>query len=674
MIPFTLKCGGVEKSLADWGIDDLEYNWENLAPHYVTFTIGGRAIDAASIFPYGATVEVWQGRTAIGVGGKRWFYGRVEPWELAGVGGDVPTEDQIGRLVNPWWYLERLIYQMTFTLAPGVPFGAQQLGAGNTYTTPRVVLNVAYDPVNGWKFLTTGQQIAAALQWAISQGAPIQIGNLAPWASPATDFQKGITCAQVIQKMWQIESDFVVVWDYSTMPYPTVHFLKGNSTNLVINATPGQKQPRSQNAAGLLLTPVNINLSAGNWLDKVHIKPRPDWQKSYVRIFYDQISSVNQSQYLSLGLDAYPNPLPVDTESLFRGVDLFYDLAGARVSQTLEEEIITSAAFDITSVAQWKTWKQELNAANVASVVILGASTTPPSDTNHPAAAIACLDTDNNGNPVAYNVACAFELADGMYHDWMTFAGQKVRATAWAFITYKAAAGQKARTLYKQLTYEFTAIALNTVNVPTTVWTFSQTIQSYAEAQPYGVAQAIYQAWQALAAEGSISSVEQELSGVIGFNTCLNFITPNQPAWANLNAVVQSVSGSALKGTTTVWFGAPLHITPAQLMDLVRVSRFRVPSLNLAYLFGGALNNGGGTVRHPRKSHKHSSEGGADHKITDAVYGSANPDTETNPQLQGQVLLNPLPSAAMPNGEPAPLFQLSADDVAAIENLNSPPS
>lgn len=619
MIPFTLLCNGIEKSLADWGIDDLEYEWDNLAPHYLTFTIGGRAIDAASIFPYGATVEVWQGRSAIGQGGTRWFYGRVEPWELAGVGGESPSENQMGRLVNPWWHLAHLVYQMEYISNSGV-----------LYSTPRVVLNVAYDPVTThWKYLTTGQQIAAALQWAIDQGAPIKIGNIAPWASPASDFQKGITCAEVIQKMWRIESDFVVVWDYSTLPYPTIHCLKGSAAQLDPSLSPAQQAP-------LLLAPKNIDLNAANWLEKVRIKPRPDWQKSYVRIFYDQVNAINQSQFLAITIDQWPNPLPADTESKFRGLDLFFDLSGSRISQTLEEEIITTAPFDITSLAQWQRWKPDLAADTIQSVVILNSFTAPPADANHSVPAIQCTDNDANGNAVAYNYACAFELLDGMYHDWMLFPGQKVRATAWAQITHKNGTVE-----FRQLTADFTAVALNTLYTPYTAWTETQTIQAYAENAPQGVAKAIYTAWQALAVEGQLTSIEQELTGAIGFGNCLNFISPQQPAWATLNAVVQSISGSALHGTTNVRFGAPLHLTAAQLVDLMRISRFRFPSLNLAYLFGGALSDGGGTVRHPRKSHTRAAQAGAVHKQKLVVSPSPNPAGETSPANQITIDLDP---------------------------------
>lgn len=626
-IEFTMLCNGVEKSLADWGIDDIEFEWQNMLTRYVTFICAGLAVDANTIFPYGATVEIWQDRTSIGVDGKRWFYGRVEPWDLVGSGR---AEDQHGRLVGIEWYLQNKIYKQNYRL-----FGGWTVDDKPIYITPpptpRVILNVLQDPpTGGYKWASTGEQIIDALQWAISQGAPIQIGNIAPWARPASDFQKGIKCDEVIHKMWRVESDFVFYVDDSTMPYPTVHCLKGSRTNLDPTLTESEKDK-------LVLTPVNINLNAGNWLEKVHIKPRPDWQKAYVQIFYDQTTEINNAQYLSLGEDHWPDPLPNDTESLFRGVDLFFDLSGARISKTYEEEYIATSAFNLTDINQWKKWKPELASPTVTNLVILTATSTPVANTNQPAPALSCLDTDAGGNPVALDPTCVNELTDGMYHDWMPFNGQKVRATAYIQVTEKSGA-----THIHPYTVEFTAVGVNLAGVLTKYWTSTQNIQAYAEPQPQNLARVMWQAWQALAAEGTITSVEKELSNTISIANCLNFTSLTRPEWANLNCIVQSISGSAKNGVTNVQFGAPLHLTAGQLIDLLRVCRFRFPSVDLNFIFGGQLTGGGGTVHHPRKSHARAAQHGKvgqEQKLV--VSASADPASESDPNKQITFTLDP---------------------------------
>ena len=172
---FTILCNGVEKSLADWGLDDLQFSDNDLAPSTVEFTAAGRAVDATDLFAYGSRVTIFKNRNGAGTaytGGSCWFDGRVEPWERSGQPG---AEDCIGRLVNAWWYFDRLQYKMVF-------IEKTSLTSTATYTTNRVILGVTWNGATGWSVLNTGGQIAAAVNWAISQGAPVALGNVAPWA------------------------------------------------------------------------------------------------------------------------------------------------------------------------------------------------------------------------------------------------------------------------------------------------------------------------------------------------------------------------------------------------------------------------------------------------------------------------------------------------------------
>ncbi len=677
---FTIFNAGVEKPLADWGLDDLQFSDNDLAPATVEFTAAGRAVDAADLFAYGSRVIIYQNRTGSGTtwsGGTCWFDGRVEPWERNGTAG---SEDCIGRLVNAWWYFSRLQYKMQFIRTTGV-------GTTTTYTTNRVVLGITINiSGTGWITLNTGAQISAAINWAISQGAPVTLGNVAPWAPVISDFQKCINVDQVIQKMWQIESDFIVVWDYSTVGTnpsspgtPTIHFLKCSTTNLNPTLTTLQK-------AALVLTPVTINLDAGNWISKFKCRPRPDWIKSYVNIDYDQITTIGSGQYLGFGNDHWPATLPTDTESKFRGVDLYFDLAGAKISVTNQQSPFQSASFDITSLAQWQKWKSELLAPTVVSAVILGASTTPASSTSHPAPAIATKEVDSSGAAVAYNSANAYELLDGSHCDWMTdstlmatggypaISAQKVKCTAWVFITYSN--GTKT---FKQITKEFTAVSYNSANVPLLISVNASSVTTYTETQPSGLAQIMYNAWRSLAVEGSFTTLESEIGSTnaqITRANCLNFTSAALSAhagdntildWSAVNAPVRRVSGSAVKGTTMVEFGAPLHLTANALVDYVRASRVRIVTVDVNYLFGGLLATGGGTVKHPRKSHAHAAEHGADEPQVHVVASYATPGDPSS-TMQGKSNLDSgLIASQLAATTPTPVAGYTADDIKTMQ-------
>jgi hypothetical protein len=92
---------------------------------------------------------------------------------------------------------------------------------------------------------TTGQQIADAVNWAIVQGAPIQLGTVDHRdVALQRGFQKGITCADVIKSMFRKEPDFVMDWDSPTMPFPRP-FLQEHGRHAVGHRSHGCEPARS---------------------------------------------------------------------------------------------------------------------------------------------------------------------------------------------------------------------------------------------------------------------------------------------------------------------------------------------------------------------------------------------------------------------------------------------
>lgn len=619
---------GAAKTLAQLGIESATFDLNNLAADVLTFTVGGRAFDAAALWPYGTLLALLK------PDGSRFFVGRVEPWTRE---GRPDAQNHLGRLVNPWWYLEHKIYEQTYqqTQFTSVPAVGSPLPptVTNTYTTPRVVLNILFDGTPGGRGFynaTTGQQIADAVNWAIAAGAPIKLGTVDPATLPFSNFQKGIFCADVIKLMFRLEPDFVVDWDYSTLPFPTLHFRKMAS-----------------------LTPLLVDLTAANIVEQVSIKERPDWQRSYVKINYDQTNSTPVGQYLATYADWYSAngqgimqngsitgaALPADAESLFRGVDLFCDLTGFAATGGSQTASFASQAFDLNDLATWKRWKPALAAANIASVVILGAATAPPADANRPAPAITTnSELDANGNAVAYDPACAYEVTDGEWADWIpNVKGQRVRATAWAQIVHK-----NGTIRYEQIDKDMTCVSQDTQGISKSFSAGITTLTQSAEAVPNGLAKAMWTSWQNLAIEGSFTNVEAVVGATaasqISRSNSLNFRTANpgglRPDWSQVQALVQAISGDILQGITRVQFGAPLHVTGHELIDAVRATRYRVTTIDLAYLFGGALGGGVLAVQFGRKTHARAIQHGAVHKEVDVVSQAVQPVAGTDPIIK----------------------------------------
>ncbi|HEV2691932.1 MAG TPA: hypothetical protein VG347_03475 [Verrucomicrobiae bacterium] len=612
---------GQPVTLATLGIEDFVIEEENLAAHVGTFTVGGKAFDAASLWPYGQNLAVLR------PDGTREFVGRVEPWSRS---ASSDAQNHSGRVMNGWWYLERKIYEQRYSITTG-NYPVAGSTTPQTYTvisTPRVVLNVLFNGINGTGFFqaSTGQQIADAINWAILQGAPIALGVTEPATMPFSDMQKGVLCADVIKLMFRKEPDFVVDWDYTTVPFPTIHFRKAS------------------------LKPITIDLTSTTVREAISIKERPDWQRSYVKINYDQTNSTPNGQFIATYADWYsalgqgnsvsgaPSgaALPGDIESKFRGVDLFCDLSGGSSTATSQTASFASKQFDFTSLQTWQYWKPSLQAGTVSTASILLAGF--GADASRPAPVIVPIDElDAAGNALPYDPTCVYEVVDGQWADWIPKVNsQRLRATAWAKITNK-----NGDVRYEHLTKELTAVNLNTNSISQTFTAGATNIKQYAEPVPVGLAQSMWKSWQNLAIEGSFTDVEAVAGATqnITLSNSLNFKTANpgvngQPDWRNVQARVQSRRRSIKNGTTRIQFGAPLKITGHELIDAVRATRYRVTTIDLTVLFGGQVGSGTSNVRQGRKTHAHHTQHGGTHSEVGVISGAVNPVPGTDPIIK----------------------------------------
>lgn len=287
--------------------------------------------------------------------------------------------------------------------------------------------------------------------------------------------------------------------------------------------------------------------------------------------------------------------------------------------------------------ATWQRWLPELAAENVVNVQIFLNGGDLPADANHAAPLIVPRDEyDENGQTLALDPTCIYEVIDGEWADWIPgVAAQRVRCTAWIRITHKDGTVRDA-----QHHAEPTLVSLNTGGVPSVITQTTRSINAYAEPIPAGLAQAMWTSWHNLAIEGSFTNVEN-IPGTqkITRSNCLNFLTANpgqngRPDWRNVNAAVQRISGSFLKGTTRVEFGAPLRVTGNELIDAIRATRYRTTTIDLGYLFGGALGGGGsGNVKMGRKTHARSAHAGADKHVTLNVSAATEPQQNIDPSI-----------------------------------------
>ena len=554
---WTIEYNGIEKPLADWGITDAVRVRKSQAIGTLTLTAGGRPIDAVELFAYGAVVIVKRD-------GVRWFYGRADWVDRR---GSLNGEDQFGRLVDPWWYLTQLIFKQVYKVFLHYPNNdPTQPPVFQEWDNPHVMLNQAFDYVaHPDGKLTTGEQIREVLQWAISQGAPIQIGEITPDSDVWIDEDKNLLCDQAIIKQMASTPDAVTDWDMTTLPYPTLNIRR---------------------AAELPAVTVPVG---GRPTNQLKIKERPDWARPFVSIHFEQ--SVNG--YLSLYDDNWPSPLPAQKFGGFESCASLLPFTSSGQSATL----VCEAPAPL-SLGWWQVRRQEL-----AGYQAVNLAPTAQRQIQFQAGTLSIISLEQNpdGSVIPLNPALVNELRDGNIADWMVgIGGQRARISVLVNIEHDDGSTQYNMVLYHDCTL---------TNAVSNTYT-SVSITSPGEPLPIGMARQIYEALEGLTAEGMLDQIDAEVASAFDQWCVLNFASAARPAWASLRALPQSITDTIRKGATSVEFGFPGFLNPNQLLALNRAARARLVMTDAAVRYGiPALPSGGAAgVSLGRKSDARSSQ------------------------------------------------------------------
>ena len=196
---WQLTSGGSVFSAAQAGVTEILRRRATQSTETCTVRTAGRAFDAAPLFACGAPVTILRD-------GVPWFVGRVTG---APGSGDGSAEETSYELSGPWWYLENLVSQQSWSLR----------GGETTGLLSRLVLGQALDGSR----LTSGQVLTETLQFAIDAGAPLGIGVVEPAALLPLDELRDVTCAEVLRKILRWHPDCAAWFDHTTAPVPTFH-------------------------------------------------------------------------------------------------------------------------------------------------------------------------------------------------------------------------------------------------------------------------------------------------------------------------------------------------------------------------------------------------------------------------------------------------------------------
>ena len=531
-------------SLASLGLARPRRRLVSQAASTLALTADGSNADAASLLPFGTTVMMFRN-------GVQWFYGVVTktPSQASGRG-----ESQDYEISDPWWFLENLVYQQQW-IAPTYP------GANTTNDPYR-----SHCFLNRWVYNATGnyysrtptdQQIQDVVAFAKTFNTiPLQL-PATPGLIPSMDIPieevRDITCSEVIRKQLRWMPDAVTYFDYSTTP-PTLWILRRAALAPVSVPFPIPGSPPSSP------------------LSSFRINPRYDLYHPSVAVKFERVDKVNQIFWLDLIPQVYP---PTATGHELQALVLTVELEGLndRVVSGAIDVGATSTATVGTQIANlgaydpwWLDKQPWLQRCSTATITNLSYQTADGSG----------LPLDDAENP--YNN----ELLSGQIAPWMNYLAEECTVTAVINYTInQPASGDPPDGPFTgpvaKIGSQSVSVKVQMTNAPAgeqTLYSLANSIS--AEQVPSTLAQTLYQSVGFVPYEGSITLVEPECGGLVGIGNTLNLTGSQQSAWAAMNTVVQQVVENLETGETTIAFGPPSHLGAPDLIELLRLNRFRV--------------------------------------------------------------------------------------------------
>jgi hypothetical protein len=536
---WTLEYDGETKTFEEWGLGPPARTLISQGIDTVQFAQPGASFTVAAQFATGGTATIYRD-------GVRWFFGRFRSPRRH---GDSKSEGYSWKLEGPWRWLDRIIFRQVWKFYVD--------GVLTDWATSRLMLGqkIADDGFT-LEYQNTGVQIQEVAAWAIAHGAPMQLdtADLPAVPFPALEV-KNAFCGECIVKMMQFSPDAVTWFDYSTSP-PTLKIKRRAS-----------------------LVPVTLSQTGGTVIRSGEITPRDDLQAAGVVIEYETTSTVNGFQNRVVTYDIQPDgvttydgetpasiivtPAPLVLASEADVIQQTVTLEGGNISYASAS--IVCEAIDHGSAAWWTARQPQLAHASVRGLVI---------------------------TPVTRTGVLANELKNGNHATWMggTVVEEEIKATA-SYDRYSTLADGVTEILDERVVNEPLSVMIRTTSLSTNTYQ-SAASGTLAEPQPVGMAQAIYSAVRVLHYDGQIELEEEEVTGSVGIGNTLN-LSGGEAALETMNAVVQRVVEECGNGTTQITFGPPKHMGPDDIMEYLRMLRYRtrfIPFASRASGRGGSVS------------------------------------------------------------------------------------
>ncbi len=560
---FTLQHSGIEKSLADWGLaTDLQLQRASQSVDTCTISAPG-LMDAALLFAYGDAIIIRRDRTGSGTtwsGGSIWFQGKATTPQRTGNGS---AERLRYRFHGPWWDLQRIVLQQVWhnyygiVSAPagteGVDWSKATVNGVVTYFTLQRTSELFLGITHAGTLLNSGAQITEAANWAITCGANLQLGVIDPAVNFVTYNCRDITVGEVILQMLRWSPDAVTWFDYTTTP-PTLNVRKLANLATVTVTPPADK------------------------VRELALVPRSDLQLPAVVIRFKSATNVDGDSWVSIVTQKYPG----GATGLELGASVHtIELTGQSLTRTKSSvTLATVAAQSATEADRIAWWAEKLEL--LKDVKVAAAS-------RHITVATVKDAAGNTVNLADY----PRELLDGSLADWTGYNEKSV--TVEAVATYDLYLDDAHLNLCQRARQKIINVRIKVTNAPVTEGDGAtgkySTVSSFTAAEPVpsGLAQSVYESLAVLQYEGSLSLVGSEVPTGLALGKKLTIAGLDI---AISNQLIQQVTEEPHLGRISVSIGPPAHLGITDLIELLRVNRYRT-AVSWSPRTTGQAGNGG---------------------------------------------------------------------------------
>lgn len=515
MPDWVLEIAGSKKTLAEWGLAQGIARYRNLALDELTFIRDGALFDVDPLCPWGTLVKLYD------TAGIKIFEGNCQnfPGQASG-----SAESQSYRFAGPWRFLEQNLFKQLWT------------GGINGVLT---AIYVSHLIVNG----TGTTVITNVLNYAIAQGAPIQVGTIdVPVFPPITEIVDR-TCATVILDFLKYAPDTIGWFDYSTSP-PTFHCKQRSKLpSITLSLPPAATQDKLKITA---LSPIT---------------PRYDLQIPSVELIYEIINRVDGVERFGFSRDVWPIGSTGREDACLSSTINLQGFSATHVTGTILAETIDTNSLD------W--WKKVLpNLADPRVVPYLKFSG------GSAAASLQRISTDGTASvgfmrrmlPEGSGAADWMINPDGTDLDW----NEELFQIKFD-IGINDDDGQQSRFQKNVLT----TVTILTTNAPNgeTPYSALETFET-GDPIPVGLAKFLYDSFSTLHYDVALELTEGECSSAAKLGQLLN-LAGSRAEYAAMNAVIQEVTLSIDDGRTSITAGPPRQLNLNDVLDLLRANRAR---------------------------------------------------------------------------------------------------